>query len=260
MENSGLKPFDYFDFLKSAQTLAEKHPFITLESIGKSVLGKEILSFTVGVAEEYVLLVGGISGRESFSSSVLFAFISELCLALKHNLSLEGLRVRRAMVGRAVIIIPSLNPDGCEIVRSGNVAVSPFSERISASCGGDFKSFKGNARGVDLKHNLSNPTEPETAALLSLIKRMPIRHSALISGGNGDIYLPPEPTERALRMAEILSASTGYPHSIQAEQKDFFKAFEKENIPSFKILTGNRPVLEQTYHELRELLMLISIM
>lgn len=260
MENSGLKPFNYFDFLKTASTLAEKYPFITVASLGKSVMGKEILSFTVGVAKEYVLLLGGISGKEHFTSSVLLGYLSELCLALKHDLSVEGLRARRALVGRAVIFVPCLNPDGCEIVASGRVGATPFSDRISAICGGDFKSFKGNARGVDLEHNFQNPTEPETAAVMSLIKDIPIRHVAYFSKGEEEILLPRTPSERSFRIAEILSSSTGYPHIASNDETVFLNCLEKENIPAFKIMSSGKGGIEQTYYELRELLMLISIM
>lgn len=260
MENSKILPFDYFNFLKDAYSLAEKYPFMTVESIGKSVMGKELLSFTVGVAKEYVLLIGGLSGKESFSSSVLFTFLSELCLALEHDLSLEGLRVRRALVGRAVIVVPCLNPDGCEIARSGGISNSPFKERISACCGGDFKNFKCNARGIYLENDFISPTEPETDALISLLKALPIRHSALFSKGAGEIVMPSLPTERSLRMAEILSASTGYTYNVSDENSGFLKAMKSGNVPSFKILSSSGAGLEATYHELRELLMLISIM
>lgn len=213
MEKWSLKPFEYYNFLETSVGLAEKFPFLSVENFAESELGKKVLGFTVGLAEEYVLLIGGTDAEEDFSSSLLFGFLEELCIALKHNLSVEGLRVRRALSGCAVIIIPCFNPD------------------------------KGKL--------------PD---LSSLFKRIPIRHVAVLTGGRGQILLGPSPEERTLRMAEILSASTGYSYYLSCEENPLLNTFEKEKLPFIKIECDSAHPLKNIYTELREALMLLSIM
>lgn len=270
MEKTELKPYSYFDFLKHSKVLGEKYPFMSVDTIGKSVMGKDIKSFTLGVAEEYVLLVGGIKGSEHFTASVLTAFLEELCLALAKDLSIEGLRVRRALMGRAVIIIPCLNPDGCEIASLGKVGCGNIADKISSLCGGRLKGFDTNVRGADIELDFPLKKQPETAAFASLLNSFPIRHAVLFGRGDDEIVVASDdaPDTRACRMADILSASTGYSVSFaEAKQKDLIGCFnEKYKRPAFKILSRTSgPSLDsdetaKLYSQLRELLMLISIM
>jgi g-D-glutamyl-meso-diaminopimelate peptidase len=134
MENiCELKPLDYLETSKTISRLCDKYPFLIKGSIGKSVMGKDIYSLRIGTTNEYVLFAGAFHGREHITTSLLLKFCEDLCEALDNDESLEGLHVRRAMYGRGLIIIPTINPDRCEVSihgRSGCGRNASFISRI----------------------------------------------------------------------------------------------------------------------------------
>ncbi|MBO7218159.1 MAG: hypothetical protein J6V50_05605, partial [Clostridia bacterium] len=144
--------FSYFDMIKTISRLCSEYPFVKSTVIGKSVMGKDIPAVKIGEGSEYVLFAGGFHGSEHITASLLLRFCEELCKAYKNDLSLEGLNVRRAMLGRGLVIIPAVNPDGCEISRFG-AAATGGSRFIRKICAGDYSRYNANARGVDINHN-----------------------------------------------------------------------------------------------------------
>ena len=261
--------FDYFKFIKTKEKLLCDFPFLKAKRIGKSVMGKEICAFMLGEAEEYVLFVGGVSGSEGYTSLLLSAFLYDLSKALSLGESFEGLRVRRALKGRALAVVPCLNPDGCEIAAKGKAGCGNFEKTISVFAKNGFESFSTNARGVDLDRNftaLSGLTEPETVALNSFINELPLRHAVVFGSGNGEIvsangdYIP----NRSLRMGEIMATSTGYTFEKQPLIYEGFidRVGRVHKKPAFKILC-EKPKSEELlnlYKELREVLILSAIM
>lgn len=291
-------PFGYFDMIKTVSRLCEQYSFLNSVVIGKSVMGKDIPALRIGRAGEYVLFAGGFHGSEHITSSLLLKFCEELCFALDEDGVIEGLNVRKAMYGRGLIVIPCVNPDGCEISRFGAPATggSRFLRKIS---GGDFARFNANARGVDINHNfnadwetlhekerqsgISGPSrsrfggfspesEPETVALCRFCRSIPLRHALAFHSQGEVIYAPPAPNppKRSDRMAEIMAASSGYaleqPEGLAVGGgfKDWFiKEFDR---PAFTVEVGhgeNPLPLEdyaKIYSRIRELLMLSAIM
>ena len=274
MDISFLKSFDYWDFRKNIKGLSQKYPFISVDSIGKSVMGKEIFALTLGKADECALFVGGIHGPDSFSSGLLAAFFEELCDAVESDGAIEGLKVRKALWGRALTIIPCLNPDGCEIASKGKAGCGNRLEEIKNISGFDFKKFSTNARGVDIDLNFSGRSalsEPESHALSVFVKEHNIRHSLVFGSGNGELITPggEKIPARSSRMTEIMTATTGYNISFNKNDRrregfmdwfcgEFFK-------PAFKILPTVPEQMKESdyikvYKNLRELMMLTSIM
>ncbi len=298
MSNDEFKLYGYFDTLKRISQLRSDYPFLKTVSIGKSVMGKDISAVVFGRAHEYVLFAGGFHGSEHITATLLMNFAEELADSFAADGSIEGLRVRRAMYGRGLIIIPAVNPDGCEIARFGAAATggSRFLRRIS---GGDFTHFNANARGVDINHNFnadwehlrsrekeagitgpaktrfggySPESEPETAALCNLCRSTNIRHAVAFHSQGEVIYAPTgdQKPPRSDRMAEIMATSSGYaldrPEGLAVGGgfKDWFiKEFGR---PAFTVEVGKGenplPLSEygRIYKQLRELLMLTAIM
>ncbi len=291
-------PFSYFDMIKTVANLSKEHPFAKTSVIGKSVMGKDIPALRIGRSAEYVLFAGGFHGSEHITSALLLRFCEELCAALEDDRVIEGLNVRKAMYGRGLIVVPSVNPDGCEISRFGLSATggSKFIRKLS---GGDFEHYNANARGVDINHNfdadwktlrerekqagIAGPSsrrfggfapesEPETVALTNLCKTVHIRHAVAFHSQGEVIYAPTgdTPPKRSRRMAEIMSASSGYALSepeglaVGGGFKDWFiKEFDR---PAFtvEIGLGENPLpledYSKIYKQIRELLMLSAIM
>lgn len=298
MNSQDFLPFSYFELIKSVAALKNEYPFVHTAVIGKSVMGKDIPAISLGKASEYVLFAGGFHGSEHITVSLLMRFISELCNALEDDGVIEGLKVRRALFGRGLVVVPCVNPDGCEISRFGLSATggSRFLRRIS---GGDFAHFNANVRGVDINHNFNADweslrvrekdagiigparsrfggyapeSEPETAAIVRLCRAGKFRHALAFHSQGEVIYAPvgEKKPPRSERMAEIMSTSSGYaleePEglSVGGGFKDWFiKEFCR---PAFTIEVGrgeNPLPLSQypeIYKKIRELLMLSAIM
>lgn len=298
MSDTDFSLFGYFDMLKMAGRLAEKYKFLKVITAGKSVMGKDILALRIGRSAEYVLLAGGFHGSEHITATLLLRFAEELCFAIQNDEVLEGLRVRRALYDRGIIVLPTVNPDGCEIARFGASATggSRFLEKI---IDGDYSHFNANARGVDINHNFAAgwsalrerekaagimgpaktrfggyapESEPETAAICELCRALTIRH-ALAFHSQGEVIYPPDgdnPPKRSLRMAEIMSAASGYaldrPEGL-AVGGGFKDWFVKEfNRPAFTVEVGKgqNPLppadYSKIYRQVRELMMLACIM
>ena len=294
-----IKVFDYFETLKYIQKLKEEYPFLCLESIGKSVLGRDIFSLRIGRAKEYVLFAAAFHGSEYITNALMLTFCHELCLAIANDDNIEGLNVRRAMYGRGLIIVPLINPDGCEISihgKSGCLGNFPFINRIS---NGDLVHFNANARGVDINHNFNAfweplrelerknqiygpaktrfggyfpESEPETIALCNLCRKTNIRHAVAFHSQGEVIYAPEgdNPPKRSEKMAEIMAASSGYiidkPEGL-AVGGGFKDWFVKEfNRPAFTVEVGlgENPLPQSDYftiyRRIREMLMLTAIM
>ena len=80
--------FDYEQSKKMIEALAKEFPFLGVDVVGRTCLGRAIFSLTVGNRRNRVLLAGGFHGSEWLTCLVLFRFAEKLCrgsCALKLN-------------------------------------------------------------------------------------------------------------------------------------------------------------------------------
>ncbi len=264
MDLPEIKPYDYFDALSYRYKLTREFPFVSAITIGKSVMGREIAAFMLGHAEEYALFVGGIHGNSHFTSAFLYTFFKELSEAYLNDGVIEGLKVKKALGGRGLIIVPCLNPDGCEIAVSGKTALGNMRFSALRLARKNYSDFSFNARGADIEKVFSTAPlqEPESLALVNLCKNIKIRHLITFDKGENQLLLPELcnlPT-RSTRMAEIMltvsSLRLDYENTFGLSHwfcKEYFK-------PSFKVLLDSNDDYKSGYKAIRELLMLSAIM
>lgn len=293
------EPLDFSGVYKQLSSFDKTYSFARLSTIGKSVMGRDIFSLRVGRAASYVLFAAAFHGSEYITCTLLIEFIKRLLAAIESDGCIDGVRVRRALSGRGLIFVPLVNPDGCEISLRGKAGCGAAEPFISEICKGDYSHFNANARGVDINHNFDAewqslkkreieagivspaPTrfggyhpasEPETVAITTLCKSFHIRH-AIALHSQGQVIYPPElqnSPPRALKMAQIMSACSGYqieyPEGLALNGgfKDWFvKEFAR---PAFtvEIGKGKNPLPKEDYPkifaEISEMLMLCSIM
>ncbi len=289
-----------FSELKDAlYGLSAKHSFAKIDTVGKSVLGKELLALNIGNGKEAVLLCGAFHGSERLTASLLLIFAARLCKAIAVDGCIADIRARKAFYDRRLIILPMVNPDGCDIVGEGSVNCGSFKESVNRISAGDFAHWNANVRGVDINHNFDagwdilhtreqreniygpsmtryggpHPvSEPETAALVNLCAKMQFNHIAAFHSQGEIIYwnygnhTPP----KSKRMAALLSASSGYaleePTEIASHGgfKDWF--IEKYRRPGFtiEIGKGKNPLppsqIDEIYPRLEESMMLLCIL
>lgn len=192
MNNTETYRFDYAVFKKRCRDLSQRFPFLQVISVGKSVMGKDILALVPARAKKYSLIVGGLDGRSAASVEMLFRFTEELCSAFAEDRVISRFRARPALVGRGVIILPCLNPDGCELASLGKIACGDREQLLCTLAKNGFEDFPYNARGKLLASELSSVSfrEPEAAALGELVDRLSPRHMLIIGQGDDELIIP----------------------------------------------------------------------
>ena len=290
---------DYHTLRKEIYALAGRYPFLHLARIGKSVMGRELLALQLGKAKSYLLIAAAFHGTERITAAVALRFAEQVCAAVAAGGDLTGIPIRRALKERGLIILPMVNPDGCDIAIHGEKGCLGRAERIKRLCGGHFEEWNANGRGVDINHNFdagwlalkekekkagiygpskkqyggSRPvSEPETAALVSLCENIRFEHAIAFHSQGEVIYWSwgEKENKKGLKMAEIFAASSGYALDVPLGLalgggfKDWF--IERFNRPAFtvEIGKGENPLpflqVNEIYEKIREMLVLGILM
>lgn len=145
--------YSYNRVLNAISELKQKYGCFKTGSIGKSVLGREIPYLKFGNGIKQVLFAGGFHGSEHITSVILLKLTEDLCRSIRSGLPLEGIPIKKGLAGRSLIIVPMVNPDGCEIAISGAKTAFGFSQFVNRISKGDTTHWNANARGVDINHN-----------------------------------------------------------------------------------------------------------
>ena len=275
------KEHSYFNIKKYIHELEAVYPFLELKTLTRTAGGREVQALFFGKTNDYVLYLAPFSGNDRLCTTLLLRFFEELCHAVHKGEELCSLNIRKALYGKGVIVIPIINPDGYEISLKGNSALNHLSNEIKNISKGDYKNYKANIRGVDLEKNFikclggapapygfggySPFSEPESLCLAEFLRKTNIRHIInLCSDDIGITFYNINNNNKAIKMAEIMQAVSGYDISISEDIKDDFKYwFNKEFLkPAFKIGTEKLSVknLPIVYEHIKELLVLSSIM
>lgn len=185
---------DYID------ALAERYLFLSVTSIGQTVLGRRIPMISIGRGKKTVLYVGAQSGTEFQSAAVLLRFVNELCEYVANDGRFYNCSAAYMLATRTVIVIPMLNPDGVEYCLHGIDEDNPMYSKL-VGMGIDLHSWNRNARGVSLYENFGERfedsvcLEPETGALRNyLMFNRDIRLAILLRMGNNRIVCSHERT------------------------------------------------------------------
>lgn len=219
--------------------LNEKYKALKITTCGKSLLGKDIFAFVIGEGKKNVVYVGGTHGVEWLTSLLLLKFTENLGVAYENECLISGFDIKDILENKKLIIIPELNPDGIEIAIKGASACGKYKVENYEICKGDFSFWSANARGVDINHNFNadwytlreaekeaginspSPTrygglfpesEPETAAITQLCRRIPIEMLITFHSQGEEIFYEygKNTPEKSLHFAKIFSALTDY--------------------------------------------------
>lgn len=218
-----------------------------------------------------ILFAAAFHGNERITATVLLALLERLCLCSRDGMPFSGYRAEDLLRGKTLYFLPYVNPDGCEISRSGASAAGAYAASVKKLAGGSFAGWSANARGVDLNHNFAAgwadlhererlagivgpaprryggtrpESEPETAALAAFCRRHDLAAAYAFHSQGEVIYwrygIRTPPGARAL--AGRLSDVTGYrleePEGLAAGGgfKDWF--IETFDRPGFTVECG----------------------
>ncbi len=285
--------YDYNTNKQIIEDLIKEYPFLNVQIVGRTALGRGIFSLNVGNTKNSVIYVGAVHGCQWLTSLILLLFTERLCHSVKHSHLLCSVDIRKAFSQLGVTVIPCLNPDGAEISVHGVRGARSMGSFVSSFTDGDRLSWKANAMGVDINHNFGKgrqlaqekgifapspalfggeypESEAETKAFTRLCRMVNFRQCLSLHTGGGEISLihtENEPAQCSM-MAKILACSCNYSLNERDGSspwglRDWFaKEFSR---PAFEIGIGDeeKPSAEKLcslYEQIEEALTIFALM
>ena len=112
--------YNYSLMSQNLASLNRTYPFLNIQTVGTSVLGKTIYVVKLGKGTKKVFYSASIHANEWITSVLLMKFIEDYCVAYNNNSRLYGYSVRILFNSVSIYIMPMVNPDGVDLV-TGNL-------------------------------------------------------------------------------------------------------------------------------------------
>ena len=276
---------DYNTNKRIIEDLIREYPFLNVQIIGRTAVGRSIFALSVGNTKNRGVYVGSVRGNDGLSGLILLLFIERLSYAVKSNRSLASVNIRKALALSGVTVIPCLNPDGREIFLHGAKGAGRMRSFVSSFFNKDAPEWISNAMGVDINLNFlpcsekksSTPgpslfcgdypeSEAETKSFTRLCRSKQFRKCLELYGGEREIFFRSDESEpvSSPMMAKIIACSTSLPVSRgkNAEHSGISDWFIKElRCPSFSLGTGEaNEGLYEAYGALEEALTVFALL
>lgn len=168
-------------------------------SIGTSVKGRSITSYTMGNGANTVVYTGGIHGDELSTRSLMLRWIDYL-----------EANIRSIPADKRVVVIPSLNPDGVAIGSRTNARNVDLNRNFNTS---DWQTNIMDERGAMFAGGggPSPLSEPESAAIASFIAN--VRPSLVVSYHSIGGLIMANQTGNSFVLAKTYASLSGYGNS-----------------------------------------------
>ncbi len=227
--------YSYDDMMNDLTALKKRYAFIlTGGTIGKTVEGREIPAVKFGRGKHHIFVGAAFHAREHITTNYIMYFIDKYAQAYTNGDSIGGYNVQHILDNVSFYIVPMVNPDGVNIVQHGFES-SQFKDSLENMLYRNYRkpvhrSWKANARGVDLNRNFdygwnrkddidrpassgykgtSPLSEPEVKAIASFTKR--IKPEAVVAfHTQGKLLFLSTPDTTAKNIAERLIRHTHY--------------------------------------------------
>lgn len=142
------------------------YPFLQVQNIGFSILGKQLPIIRLGRGEKEVFYSASFHANEWITSVILMKFIEDYCIAYTNKSNLFGYNVRNLFSTVSIYIMPMVNPDGVNLV-TGAYSINSSIYRSFQNISNNYPNipfpngWKANFKGIDL--NLQFPAGWEQA-------------------------------------------------------------------------------------------------
>lgn len=142
------------------------YPFLSFETIGRTVLGLPITAIKFGNGEREIFYNASIHANEWITSMLLMKFLENLCKSYVNNTNIYGTNPRDLFSNVSLYIVPMINLDGVDLV-TGLLNKNSYGYNMAERIAYDFPNipfpdgYKSNIEGIDL--NLQFPADWETA-------------------------------------------------------------------------------------------------
>lgn len=146
--------YTYDKMLQDINRLLNVYPFIRRNTIGHSVLGKELIELQIGIGGKEVHVNGSFHANEWITTPVIMRFVNQYALSLTNYQPIRGLDMMPYFMQTFLSTVPMVNPDGVDLVIEGPQAAAELEEEflIINNQNADFSNWKANIRGVDLNN------------------------------------------------------------------------------------------------------------
>ncbi|WP_085992080.1 M14 family metallopeptidase [Oceanobacillus senegalensis] len=157
--------YTYEKMVDDIQQLLYIYPFIIDQTIGNSVLGKNLVELQIGTGTKQVHVNGSFHANEWITTPVIMKFLNQYALALSNNAPTRGLYMHPFFMSTRLSLVPMVNPDGVNLVLNGSSAAENRQEEVLAinNQREDFSNWKANINGVDLNNQYPALWETEAA-------------------------------------------------------------------------------------------------
>ncbi|KPU44793.1 gamma-D-glutamyl-L-diamino acid endopeptidase 1 [Oxobacter pfennigii] len=152
--------YSYYEMIQDIDSLVKAHTGkIQKRIIGKSVLGRDIPVIILGnpQAPKKIAVIGSIHGREYIGTQLIMKQMEFYLNNPMH--SFNQVYIVNQLQRVCIYFIPMLNPDGVMLSQAGLNSVKNQKMKnmlLKLNKGShNFKSWKANARGVDLNRNFN---------------------------------------------------------------------------------------------------------
>ncbi|WP_264738550.1 M14 family metallopeptidase [Cytobacillus firmus] len=149
---SGRRNYDYQALTADISILSDIYPFIKVNTIGRSVLGKPIQEMRLGKGNKKVQINASFHANEWITTPILMALLNSFLLSITNVRPIRGISTMPLYNSVDLSIVPMVNPDGVDLVLNG--PPPELREEVIAINRGstDFTGWKANIRGVDLNN------------------------------------------------------------------------------------------------------------
>ena len=144
------EPYPSAKYMNDIDVLRTIFPFMKVNKIGSSALGKEIMEIRVGIGKKKVHMNASLHANEWITSLVLMEWFNEYLVALTNGMRIGHCSALELFQECDLSIVGMANPDGVDLVIDG-----PPKE-IASSCldmnngNDDYHGWKADITGVDL--------------------------------------------------------------------------------------------------------------
>ena len=107
-------PYNSLILKKNITSLQNFYKFLSIDSIGKSVLNNEIYAIRLGNGPNNIFYSGSFHANEWITSVLLMHFVEEYCNAYASNSSILGYSISKLFNSTSIYIVPMVNPDVIE--------------------------------------------------------------------------------------------------------------------------------------------------
>ena len=114
------KSYTYDLLTQNLFTLNRAFPFLNIQVVGSSVLGKNLYVVKLGTGSKKVFYSASFHANEWITSVVMMKFIEDYCISYNNNSTLYNYSVQKLFNNVTIYIMPMVNPDGVDLV-TGNI-------------------------------------------------------------------------------------------------------------------------------------------